>query len=1204
MAEEINKINPVTTYILGDCTGDRQVTMEDAEYINGIVTGIHPKPVEGSLQFLRCDVDQDGEITAIDGSYIGRWLAGIDDGYPWYSMIGKELVYEGVVNLPPAITDTDPLTPTPVDPAAGQCRCRISDNFSELDDYYSQYCEPTNNTCSRGYVPSCKKVCLPINQQLSPQSCNEDRDCPTPLLGDPNIICTDGCCVEDSGDGGVEPPPTRNQRDEVYGCTCQCVPIEDPDQIADCVYNGEGYFCREFEELYCRECVGDMMSSETTNCCNVCNCEDPPEPPNILMGCTDQNACNYTPEATEDDGTCITDNCCRCDEIPCELIAGSGDMDNDGAVNIQDIIIIVNFVLGTTEFNSCETAAADYNQDGLVDILDLIAMVGIILETFATSASSNILESNYNIKEAKEYKALEEVFKILTNTSKVGAIDKNLIKDIWLNPVDRNRALNKVKQLLNPFKRNPSLNVEISGEYISPPTRTDCTMVVNYCTTSVVPNFLCGVGPDGACSCTCLNDIYGCMDDQACNFNPEASVGDGSCEYCTPDTPCYDTNGTETTYECLCPGEQCPDGYSIYPDDGCIYENACNYDDNAEVDSGNCEFPADGYNCSGDPICDQCDPGYNTWLFSFVMGQEDPIEIDGQQIPNLDAYLQHLLTASNYNWTQFQILFGCMNDATPPNFCTPNVGLCSDDSGTCYSDGDCPDGTCIWQSFLDELVHNNDFIDAYFGDTYCTNNCCTAGCCEAPQNCCSSDCCNSPNTCCASTCACVGGTECGMSTYTYCTTNNGYYQTCDEIAGCQTNSSCDGWCYGDGTSCTDCPTTTDTDFASCTDFMITAECGVGDNGQWCNGGSCHDCPNDDATAQTNFITQCGDDWMLSGLCNEDHVCGTTSSCCPDGQCNNYTNNCNGDCYCVDIGTDYFCEDDSTIWDESTCGGFCTSCIQGTACYSTFSDGCTSWTDYNGFYTAEECGAFCDPSSDDFNFLNTFLGGTSYTDGYGCVWAELDDWFMGSGNLTGTCDNGNGDCTAGGIECGAGNCVIDCASGSEISLLTQMNNPSSNFGTSVVNSSSLLYDVAVEVVETACTEDWCEGTHNLRPTFDLPTLDLVGGYNPTSSPNSGKNYISFPMIPEFKQYIDTPTEECNIATILPASIVFTVGDSISTVFPTPGGAVFISSNAYVDSNGDMAITNPGAVWDSFVSGAGLIVKMHNPATINWTLPEGC
>ena len=41
-------------------------------------------------------------------------------------------------------------------------------------------------------------------------------------------------------------------------------------------------------------------------------------------------------------------------------------------------------------------------------------------------------------------------------------------------------------------------------------------------------------------------------------------------------------------------------------------------------------------------------------------------------------------------------------------------------------------------------------------------------------------------------------------------------------------------------------------------------------------------------------------------------------------------------------------------------------------------------------------------------------------------------------------------------------------------------------------------------------------------------------------------------------------------------------------------------------GNMAITNPGVtpVWNSFVSGAAIIVKMHNAVTVTWTLPETC
>ena len=52
----------------------------------------------------------------------------------------------------------------------------------------------------------------------------------------------------------------------------------------------------------------------------------------------------------------------------------SGDINNDGAINIQDIIVLINIVL-ESNFDS----NADINNDGIINILDIIQLVNIIL---------------------------------------------------------------------------------------------------------------------------------------------------------------------------------------------------------------------------------------------------------------------------------------------------------------------------------------------------------------------------------------------------------------------------------------------------------------------------------------------------------------------------------------------------------------------------------------------------------------------------------------------------------------------------------------------------------------------------------------------------------------------------------------------------------------------------------------------------------
>ena len=100
--------------------------------------------------------------------------------------------------------------------------------------------------------------------------------------------------------------------------------------------------------------------------------------------------------------------------------------------------------------------------------------------------------------------------------------------------------------------------------------------------------------------------IYGCTDESACNYNPEAQIDDGSCTY--PEQYCYrddDNDGLgdlNQPCELSCPNDPCPDGCvsntnDIYPDItgepiyGCMDETKCNYNPDAHFDDGSCITP-------------------------------------------------------------------------------------------------------------------------------------------------------------------------------------------------------------------------------------------------------------------------------------------------------------------------------------------------------------------------------------------------------------------------------------------------------------------------------------------------------------------------------------------------------------------------------------------------------------------------------------
>ena len=57
----------------------------------------------------------------------------------------------------------------------------------------------------------------------------------------------------------------------------------------------------------------------------------------------------------------------------------SGDVNLDETINIQDILLVINHVLGNNNLNEDELAQSDVNNDSIIDILDIISLVNFIL---------------------------------------------------------------------------------------------------------------------------------------------------------------------------------------------------------------------------------------------------------------------------------------------------------------------------------------------------------------------------------------------------------------------------------------------------------------------------------------------------------------------------------------------------------------------------------------------------------------------------------------------------------------------------------------------------------------------------------------------------------------------------------------------------------------------------------------------------------
>ena len=324
------------------------------------------------------------------------------------------------------------------------------------------------------------------------------------------------------------------------------------------------------------------------------------------FGCTDETACNYDAEATSDDGSCDFSSCVGCTNVDACNYNPNATVDDgscvlpdpvDGCSETCDFPIeISESALGQGLAGTAVSVSAYGTLDSLTMSLDWAQVDGtgawpadMLLEVGLPDGSCVAL-GGFDVTSATctDLGNYETIWPDAWATSIAGTYTASV--DLSAAALSGTGAWTFT--IINGWVEGGSSNYDLTmtlnglctSDDIDVPGCTDAG-ACNYNPNATVD--------DGSCD---FASCAGCTDASACNYNPNAVEDDGSCEYdsclgCTDPSACnYDQTATQDDGSCLANDECGVCGGDNSSCSGCTDPEADNYDANAIVDDGSCEF--------------------------------------------------------------------------------------------------------------------------------------------------------------------------------------------------------------------------------------------------------------------------------------------------------------------------------------------------------------------------------------------------------------------------------------------------------------------------------------------------------------------------------------------------------------------------------------------------------------------------------------
>ena len=361
----------------------------------------------------------------------------------------------------------------------------------------------------------------------------------------------------------------------------------------------------QFHPIVKNQAIIPNINSNQANCFGDCaeletSCEG-----TFIYGCTSQLADNYNPDANVDDGSCF---CASYIEFYLETDYWSEEISWEIYNTEQEVIYTgINYANGgiTIDENYCLSP----------DCYEFV-----IMDSYGDGISSNNTggnDPNYYI-----INNTGDILVQMTNTDFGSSQTYSfcLEEEECLNDIDNDGVCdeNEIIGCTDSSACNYNSNATDSGNCTYPQQYYDCT---GNCINDSDEDLICneidncqntynpeqedldnnGVGD------LCEN-IVGCTDGNACNYNAEASI---ECNCCVYPEEYYDCNGN-----CINDFNEnniCDELELVIL--GCTELSACNYNANANSDDGSCIYPDEYYNCFGncindidnDLVCDELD---------------------------------------------------------------------------------------------------------------------------------------------------------------------------------------------------------------------------------------------------------------------------------------------------------------------------------------------------------------------------------------------------------------------------------------------------------------------------------------------------------------------------------------------------------------------------------------------------------------------